>query len=213
MIALYDFDLSASCYKARLMCALLGVEYERRNVEVYPGRAHEGPAFLQVNPLGTVPVLVTDAMKLIEPNAILAWLASAHDPAGQWFPRDPALAGEVQQWLSIADRLGDTAGAARLGAALEFDVDLDAARAGAHRLFDLLDEHLWFRELRGGAWLADAEHPTIADIACFPDVILSEEGGVSRADYPALRRWCDRVKRIPNFVVMPGVFPAEVGSQ
>ena len=39
-------------------------------------------------------------------------------------------------------------------------------------------------------------------------MILSEEGGVIRIDYPAIRRWCDRVKRIPGFIVMPGVFPA-----
>jgi glutathione S-transferase len=42
-------------------------------------------------------------------------------------------------------------------------------------------------------------------------VILSEEGGVSRQDYPAIRRWTDRVKRIPGFTVMPGVFPAGPG--
>jgi len=51
-------------------------------------------------------------------------------------------------------------------------------------------------------------HPTVADIAIFPDVILSEEGGISRLDYPAIRRWTDRVKRIPRFTVMPGIFPA-----
>jgi glutathione S-transferase len=39
-------------------------------------------------------------------------------------------------------------------------------------------------------------------------VILSEEGGIPRQDYPAIRRWCDRVKRLPGFIVMSGVFPA-----
>ena len=48
----------------------------------------------------------------------------------------------------------------------------------------------------------------MADIAIFPDVILSEEGGISRLDYPALRRWTDRVKRIGGFTTMPGIFPA-----
>lgn len=53
-----------------------------------------------------------------------------------------------------------------------------------------------------------ANHPTVADIACFPYIMLSEEGGISRQDYPAIRRWCDRVKRIEGFIVMPGVFLA-----
>ena len=39
-------------------------------------------------------------------------------------------------------------------------------------------------------------------------IILSEEGGIPRQDYPAIRRWCDRVKRIKGFIVMSGVFPA-----
>ena len=51
-------------------------------------------------------------------------------------------------------------------------------------------------------------HPTIADVACFPYIMLSEEGGISRQDYPAIRRWCDRFKRIRGFIVMPGIFPA-----
>ena len=47
--------------------------------------------------------------------------------------------------------------------------------------------------------------------ALFPEVALSEEGGVSRADYPAVRRWADRVKRLDRFVAMSGVFPAGKG--
>jgi hypothetical protein len=57
-------------------------------------------------------------------------------------------------------------------------------------------------------WLATADHPTTADIACFPYTALSEEGGISRQDYPAIRRWLDRVRRIEGFTVMSGVFPA-----
>ena len=71
----------------------------------------------------------------------------------------------------------------------------------------MLDEHLWFRERTGESWVARGEHPTIADIALFPDIALAEEGGVSIMDYPALVRWTDRFKQIDGFVVMPGVFP------
>ena len=79
------------------------------------------------------------------------------------------------------------------------------ARIGCFRI---LDEHLWFGEQQGRDWICAAAHPTIADIACFPYIMLSEEGGISRQDYPAIRRWCDRVKRVKGFIVMSGVFPA-----
>jgi glutathione S-transferase len=38
--------------------------------------------------------------------------------------------------------------------------------------------------------------------------MLSEEGGIFRLPYPAIRRWGDRVKHIPGFVPMSGIFPA-----
>ena len=72
-----------------------------------------------------------------------------------------------------------------------------ADKPTAQALFRILDEHLWFAERAGEDWIVPGAHPTIADIACFPYVILSEEGGVSRQDYPAIRRWTDRFKRIP----------------
>ena len=52
--------------------------------------------------------------------------------------------------------------------------------------------------------------PTIADIACFPYIMLSEEGGISRLAYPAICRWTDRFRQIPNFIAMSGIF--EPGS-
>ena len=111
-------------------------------------------------------------------------------------------------WLAFAGSLTATAAAARLHDGFARDLDIDRARSGAHRVFRVLDEHLWFAEQEGRDWLCGPGHPTIADIACFPGVMLSEEGGISRMPYPAIRRWTDRVKRIAGFVTMPGVFPA-----
>ena len=51
-------------------------------------------------------------------------------------------------------------------------------------------------------------HPSIADIACFPYVALAGDGGITIEDYQAIRRWLERVRRLPGFSVMPGIFPA-----
>lgn len=157
-------------------------------------------------------MLDEDGHVLRDAQAILVYLAARHDASGRWYPRgDPALLGEVSPWLAFADAITATASAARLHDGFFYDLDVDAARAGAHRLFRVLDEHLWFAEARGRDWLCAPDHPTIADLACFPYVMLSEEGGISRQDYPAIRRWTDRVKRIPGFIVMSGIFPAGPG--
>ncbi len=208
MITLYDYELSGNCYKIRLLLGFLGIAYETRKVDFYPGREHKSPEFLAINPLGQLPVIDDDGFVMRDAQAILTYLAAKYDPARNWWPEDPSRLGQTAQWLAFADGITGTASAARLAEALFYDLDADAARAGAHRLFRILDEHLWFAERAGDEWIVPGDHPTIADIACFPYVILSEEGGVARQDYPAIRRWCDRFKRIRGFTVMSGVFPA-----
>jgi glutathione S-transferase len=210
LIKLYDYELSGNCYKIRLLMAMLGVEYTRIPIDFYPGREHKSPKFLKINPLGQLPVIDDDGLILRDSQAILVYLASRYDPDRRWYPTgDPALLGDMQMWLGFADGLTATASMARLHDGMFYDADIEACRAGAHRLFRVLDEHLWFAEQEGQDWLCPGAHPTIADIACFPYVMLSEEGGVSRLPYPAIRRWTDRVKRIPGFGLMPGVFGAD----
>ena len=209
MLTLYDYELSGNCYKLRLLMAFLGIPYQTVRIDFYPGREHKSEAFLKLNPLGQIPVIEDDGFVLRDAQAILVYIAARYDPAGTWYPRDnPKLIGEIGQWLAFADGITATASAARLHDGLFYELDVEAARAGAHRLFRILDEHLWFREQEGRDWICSAASPTVGDVACFPYVILSEEGGVLRRDYPAIRRWCDRFKRIPGFVVMSGVFPA-----
>ncbi|MCG7522551.1 glutathione S-transferase family protein [Ruegeria sp. Ofav3-42] len=210
MIKLYDYELSGNCYKLRLLMSFLGLEHEAEPIDFYPGNQHKSPEFRQINPLGQLPVIDDEGLVLRDAQAILVYLASKYDTSENWYPSsDPAILGQVSQWLAFADGITTTASAARLHDAMFYtQIDVDVARAGANKLFRILDEHLYFAELDGQDWICPGDHPTIADIACFPYIMLSEEGGVSRMDYPAIRRWTDRFKRIPGFVVMSGVFPA-----
>ncbi len=207
MIRVYDDSLSGNCYKVRLLLAILGVSAEYIAVDFFPGRAHRNPDFLQINPLGQIPVLEDDDLRLRDAQAILVYLAAKYDGTGQWYPRDPQTLGKVGMWLAFADRITASASAARLHDGMHYDFDIATCRADAHALFRVLDEHLWFAEAADSPWIATKDHPTIADIACFPYVMLSEEGGIAREDYPAIRRWTDRVKGINGFTTMPGIFP------
>jgi glutathione S-transferase len=208
VIRLYDYLLSANCYKARLLLSMLDVPHELVPVELYPAREHESAEFRRINPLGHIPVIDDDGFILRDAHAILVHLASRFDPDRTWYPTcDPRLLGEVASWMQFADGTATTAAAARLCVNFGYHFDLEACRAGAHRLFRVLDAHVWFREQEGRCWVASAAAPTVADIALFPDVALSEEGGISGEDYPALRRWSERVQRLPGFIDMPGVLP------
>ena len=50
-LRLYDYVLSGSAYKARLLMAILGVPYEAVPVDFYPGNEHRQPDFLDLNPM------------------------------------------------------------------------------------------------------------------------------------------------------------------
>jgi glutathione S-transferase len=207
-IELYDYELSADSYKARLLLSILGVPYISRLVEFYPAGEHRSEWFLAINPRGDLPVIVDGGVAVADAQRVLVHVARNHDPSGRWYPRgEGAEHDHVAAWLAFAAELTRTCGAARLhDALLQQHIDVAACRFAALGLLRILDEHLWFGEAQGHAWLLARHHPTIADIACFPDVMLAEEGGIALDEFGAIRRWGDRVRSIPGFITMPGIF-------
>lgn len=211
MVTLYDYELSVNCYKVRLLLNFLSISHQLHPIDFFPGWEHKSEWFKEVNPLGHIPVIDDDGYVLRDANAILIYLATKHDTLHSWYPvEQPSLLGETAQWMMFAEGTTNTASAARLHDSLGYEFDIDACRAGAHRLFRTLDEHLWFQEQRNLNWVCSAEAPTLADLVLFPDVILSEEGGVNRVSYPAIRRWTDRFRRLPRFTLMAGVLEAGI---
>ncbi len=205
---LYDYELSVNCYKQRLLLSILDLDYERVAVDFFPGKEHQSDAFRRINPLGHIPVLDDDGYVVWDATAISIYLATRYDAAGRWYPvADPQRLGLVASWLAFAEGTTNTASAARLHDTLGYDFDIEACRRGANELFRHLDRHLWLGEQAGGKWLVDGDHPTIADLAVFPDAMLAPQGGISLTPFPAIRRWTDRVKQIPGFVVMAGIYP------
>lgn len=209
MLTLYDYELSGNCYKIRLMLGFLDLPYETRHVDFHPGHEHKSDWFLKINPLGQLPVIDDDGYVLRDANAILTYLASAYDEDGLWGYGDEAERdGRIAEWLGFAAEISGAIGAARLHDAFGFALDASSARASGKRLLRVLDEHLWFQEQLGEDWLAPGDHPSIADVACFPYTALSEDADLPRDDYPAVRRWHDRFKRLEGFRTMSGIFPA-----
>ena len=207
MIKLYDFELSVNCYKCRLLMSILNVEFEIVPVDFYPGFEHKKEEFKKINPLNHIPVLDDNGYVIRDAHAILVYLANKYDTTKSWYPiLDSELLGETASWICFAEGTTNTASASRLNINLGYNFDLKYVQAGAHKLFRFLDEHMWFQNKRGAKWVCNSEGPTIADIALFPDVMLAEEGGIQMIDYPALTQWTQRIKRLPGFIVMGGIF-------
>lgn len=188
---------------------MLGLQYTKRSIEFYPAAEHKKDEFLAINPLGQLPVLTDDALTLCDSHAIMAYLAHQYDKSCAWYPtHSPATLAHVTRWMCFAEQITTSASGARLADGFFYELDADACRVQAHQLFRIFDQHLWYQEREEQSWVVSGTHASIADIACFAYTMLCEEGGISRMDYPAIRRWTDRVKRLPGFIVMPGIFPA-----
>jgi len=174
---------------------MLGVPY--RFIDT-PAPARRTPEFRALNPLGQVPVLKDGDVVLADSNAILVYLAKQYGQGTRWLPEDPVGSARVQRWLSIA--AGEVkSGPATARALLVWPRagDLAQAQAIAADLLRFMEGHL-----SGGGFLA-ADHPTIADLACYSYVAHAPEGRISLEPYPALRDWVRRVEQLPAFRPMP----------
>lgn len=194
-IKLHRFFLSGHSHRVELFLSLLKLPYELVDVDL-AANAHKQPAFLAMNAFGQVPVIQDGEVTLADSNAILVYLANTYD-AGQWLPRDPVAAANVQRWLSVA--AGPVAygpARARLATLFKAPVPAEDAIAQAQGLFAVIETLL-----NASPFLA-GNTPTIADIANYTYIAHAPEGNVSLDPYPNLRGWLQRIEALPGFVPM-----------
>lgn len=199
MISLYEFAPSGNCHKVRMMLAMLGLQYTSIVVD-RANQAQKSPAFLKMNPLGQVPVLTDDAVVLRDSQAILYYLAQTYRK-GTWVPDDATAAAQVIAWLSTAaNEVTRGPSMLRLHHKLGRAIDVAAATAITTDLFQMLEGYL-----SQHTWLVGAA-PTIADIAMYPYLALAPEGKWDLAPYPKVRAWLGRIRALPGYVGMPGMY-------
>lgn len=202
MLKLYDFPLSGNCYKVRLFLSLLGLDYETIAVDLRAGEHRQAP-FLQLNPLGQLPVLIDDGVVIRDSQAVLVYLARRYSRE-DWLPMDAASMGKVTEWLETAAiEIANILAAARRHYLFGANVDIELLEKQAHVLLKVIDAHLDERP-----WLA-LERPTIADLACFPYIALAGDAKISLEAYPHIETWMERIKQLPGFIVMPGITALE----
>lgn len=192
-IRLHRLALSGHCHRVELFLSLLQLPCELVDVDMLAGE-HKKPPFLARNPFGQVPVIEDGEVTLADSNAILVYLEGRYAP-GQWLPRDPLGAAQVQRWFSVA------AGPLAFGPAAARVIELFGRKDDpapcilrAHNLLQVMEQ-----ELARRPWLAGPQ-PTLADIANYSYVVSAPEGRVSLSDYPAVRAWLARIEALPGFI-------------
>jgi glutathione S-transferase len=194
MIKLHYMPPSGNSYKVRILLSLLDVPHEKILVD-NKKREHKSPQFIALNPRGEVPVLEVDGVYLWDSAACLVYLARTFG-GDRWLPAAPLEMAQVMQWVALAGNeiqfglqyarrgvLQDrwTAGNLEQGQAI--------SRVALKALEGRLKDHDWLALGR----------PTIADIACFPYVETAPQAKIALEDYPAIVKWIERCKALPNW--------------
>ena len=153
-------------------------------------RTHDGRDYWQINPMGQVPALRTDAGDVLTENAaVLQFLAETWPQAGL-LPDSVSARAQVRQWLGfIGTELHKAVFVPLLDPHAPPDVKTYARDKAALRL-GVLDAHL--REhahLAGDYGIADIYLTVILNWATF--------AGVDLSPWPALQAWQRRIGQRP----------------
>jgi glutathione S-transferase len=196
-VLLYNSQVSGNCYKVRLLFAHLGVEYERREVDV-ADRSNRPELLGGLNPALRVPTLVLDDGRALGESGAILWLFGE---GSRFVPSDAFERAQVLQWMFFEQYDHEPALAvARFwlrysGRPREEYADrLPERTAAGYRALDALERHL-----DGRAWLV-GDAMTLADIALYAYTHVADEGGFALDRYPAIRGWLDRVAAEPGHV-------------
>jgi glutathione S-transferase len=193
-VVLYDSAVSGNCYKVRLLFALLGVEYERREVSVVDKSDRE-EVLGGLNPGLRVPtVVLDDGRPLGESGAILWYFGEGT----QYVPEDPYDRAKALQWMFFEQYSHEPfIAVARhwmLHDMAPSQEALEEKRRGGYVALDALEHG--FADRR--PFLADGF--SIADIALYAYTHVADEGGFDLAGYPKIEAWIERVAAQPGYV-------------
>jgi GST-like protein len=183
--------------KVSIMLEECALPYKVHPVNIGRGEQHT-PEFLAINPNNRIPAIIDSEgpdgkpLTLFESGAILIWLG---EKTGKLIPKDARARLICLQWLMFQmGGVGPMFGQAHhfLRAAPEqVPYGIKRYTDETRRLYGVMN-----KRLGEAPYLAGDEY-TIADIATFPWVARFEWHKVDLNDFPAVKRWFDKLYERP----------------
>ncbi len=199
---LYCFAQSGNAYKAALMLALCGADWEARFVDFFNGETRR-PEFRKINEMGEVPVLEHEDRRLSQSGVILDYLAARF---GKFGFSDEDERRAILRWLlwdnhKLTSYIGTLRFLLRFAHTGETPVT-EFLRTRVTTSLTILERHLEQHAFVTGA------QPTIADVSICGYLFWPDEFGVTWTDYPQIGAWLGRIQALPGWVhpyqLMPG---------
>ena len=184
---LYHFP-SPNPQKVTFALKELGLDCEIVPVDLAKGE-HRQPAFLALNPLGRVPVLVDGDLTLPELHAILAYLG---EKTGRLWPISAAGRAEALRWLFfLSQHIMPPAGEVALRFRAKLfgrPVDEPTVKRGEEALppvLTILEDHV-----ARNKWMMDGEFGLV-DCAYCPVLNVIEKSGFGFSEFPKVAAYLD----------------------
>ena len=194
MIDLYYWT-TPNGHKITIFLEETGLPYTIKPIDIGKGEQF-APEFLKISFNNRIPAIVDHKpadgggpLSVFESGAILEYLA---DKTGRFLPRDVRGRVEVMQWLfwqmgGLGPMLGQNHHF-RGYAAEKITYAIERYTKETERLYGVLDERLADREFVAGEY-------SIADMACYPWIVLHERQGQNLNDFPDLKRWFETIQK------------------
>ena len=197
-LCVYGDSRSGNCYKIRLLCAEMGIDYDWVEVDIMAGDTRT-PEFLAMNPNGRIPLLaLPDGRFLAESNAILFYLADG----SEFFAGDTYTRAEILQWMYFEQYSHEPNIATSrfiikyLNSPPDRRASLGEKRVAGYKALAVMEQQLGRHRFMTG------DKYNIADIALYAYTHVADEGGFDLGDFPAIRAWMQRISQRPRYVAM-----------
>jgi glutathione S-transferase len=191
---LYGFGESGNSYKAALMLALCGCDWECRPVDYFNGETRSDGFRGGVNEQGEVPVLEHQGKRFTQSGVILTYVA---ERTGKFGGRTEDEKLEILRWM-----LFDNHKFTSYFATLRFLIGiLKSGEPQVHEFlrgrvlgaYSIVEKHLASNAFMLG------DRPTIADISMAGYVYFKEESSIDRAGFPNINAWAARIAALPGW--------------
>ena len=196
MIDLYYWP-TPNGWKVSILLEELGVDYNLRLVNISKGEQF-APEFLAISPNNRMPAIVDHDVEgapvsVFESGAIMLYLAEKYR---KFTYTDPLLKKEIMEWV-----FWQVGGQGPMAGQLSHFVNYapeDQREYGHKRYSGEYDRLLGVmdRRLEGRDWLVGLDY-TIADMICWPWVLIAKPLGASLDAFPNVSEWRRRVKDRP----------------
>tara|TARA_B100001559_G_C16297871_1_gene528196 strand:+ start:51 stop:650 length:600 start_codon:yes stop_codon:yes gene_type:complete len=196
MIKLYDNPLSGNCFKVKLLLVQSKILFESIIIDVFKGESRKDP-FLQINNAGKIPAIDDNGFVLNESNAILLYLAEKYNK--NLLSENLDERGKIYSWI-LYNKTSVDPNLAKARAIKKFfpsdkqnSKELEFLQREGIKSLELIDKHLSRNDFF-------VNNYSIADIAMYPYIKLSYEGGIDIDIFKNITLWMNRVENTREFI-------------